>query len=114
MLKVFSSNVISEAVLVQSALIRHGIAATTQNEYSGRSAIPEFRPEAEIWITHDSDYESARKLVVETLSTLDSKTDGPQWACSSCATENPASFELCWNCGKDRASPSPLQTGGTV
>jgi hypothetical protein len=114
MLKVFSSNVISEAVLVQSALIRHGIDATTQNEYSGRSAIPEFRPEAEIWITHDSDYESARKLVLETLSTLDSRTDGPQWVCSSCATENPASFELCWNCSQDRASSGPLQTGGTV
>jgi hypothetical protein len=107
MLKVFSSNVISEAVLVQNALIRNGIDATTQNEYSGRSAVPEFRPEAEIWITHDSDYESARKLVVETLSTLDSKADGPQWACSGCATENPASFELCWNCGKDRTVPGP-------
>jgi hypothetical protein len=102
MLKVFSSNVISEAVLVQDALIRHGIEATTQNEYSGRSAVPEFRVEAEIWITHDSDYDSARKLVVDTLSTLDSKTDGPPWACSNCVTENPASFELCWNCGKDR------------
>ncbi len=102
MLKVFSSNVVSETVLVHGALIRHGIEATTQNEHSGRSAVPEFRPPAEIWITHDADYEAARRLVAETLSALDSKADEPQWVCPGCATENPASFELCWSCGRDR------------
>lgn len=101
MIKVFSSNVISEAVLVQDALIRNGIDAITQNEHSGRSAVPEFRPPAEIWITRDADYEAARKLVVDTLHTLDSKTEGPHWVCPGCAADNPASFELCWTCGAD-------------
>ena len=107
MLKVFSSTVISETVLVQDALLRNGIDATTQNEHSGRSAVPEFRPPAEVWITRDADYEAARRLVIDTLTTLDSKSDGPQWVCANCATDNPASFELCWSCGNERSSPDP-------
>lgn len=104
MLKVFSSMEISETVLVQAALGHHGIEATTLNQFSGGSAVPEFRPPVEIWIRHDSDYESARRLVVDTVSTLDSKSDRPAWACADCAEDNPASFDLCWNCGKDRRS----------
>jgi hypothetical protein len=104
MRKVFSSNVVSETVLVRDALLRHGIAATVQNEYSGHSAVPEFRPPAEIWVTHDTDYEAARKLVEDTLSTIDSKTDADPWRCAGCNAENPASFELCWSCGRERSS----------
>jgi len=101
MRKVFSSNVVSETVLVRDALLRHGIEATTQNEYSGHSAVPEFRPPAEIWVTHDSDYAAARQLVEDTLSTIDNKIEAAPWRCGNCDAENPASFELCWNCGKE-------------
>lgn len=108
MQKVFSTNIVSEAVLVRDALLRHGIEATIQNENSGYTAVPEFRPPAEIWVTNDADYDAARRLVAETLSTLDSKTEGPPWRCVDCDMENPASFELCWNCGRLRNAP-----GGT-
>lgn len=104
MLKVFSSNEISETVLVQDALIRHGIGAITQNEYSGRSAVPGFRAPAEIWITRDADFEAARRLVIDTLETLDSRSEAPSWTCESCGTESPGSFELCWGCGKERSN----------
>lgn len=100
--KVFHSNIISETVLVRDALLQHGIEATTQNEHSGYSAVPEFRPPAEIWITNDADYGAARRLVEETLATIDSKTEKLPWQCANCKAENPDSFEVCWSCGEER------------
>lgn len=102
MRKVFSSNVVSETVLVRDALLRHGIEAVAQNEQSGYSAVPEFRPPAEIWVVHDADYAVARRLVTETLSTIDSKIEAAAWCCAECNSENPAPFELCWSCSKER------------
>ncbi len=104
MRKVFSSNEASEAELVRDALIHHGIAATIQNEYSGHSAIPAFRPPAEVWVAQDDDYDRARQLVVDTLAVLDSNSDAPPWVCSGCREENPNSFEFCWNCRQEKSS----------
>jgi len=105
MQRVFSSMDLSETVLIRDALMRHGIEVFTQNEHSNHSAIPEFRPPAEIWIVHDTHYDTARRLVADTLSTIDSKTEAAPWLCADCKSENPASFELCWSCGKDKGSP---------
>ena len=105
MQRVFSSMDLSETVLVRDALTRHGIEVFTQNEHSNHSAIPEFRPPADIWIVHDTHYDTARRLVADTLSTIDSKIVAAPWLCAGCKSENPASFELCWSCGKDKDSP---------
>lgn len=105
MRKVFSSIEISETVLVEDALVRNGIQATTQNQHSGRSATPEFRPAAEVWILRDEDLDAAQRVVTETLSTIDSRTEAAPWTCASCRSENPASFELCWSCGRERNAP---------
>jgi len=102
MQKVFSSMVLSETVLVRDALMRHGIEVFTQNENSNNSAIPEFRPPAEIWVVRDADYDTARRLVTDTLSTIDSKIEAAPWLCAHCNAENPSSFELCWSCGKEK------------
>jgi hypothetical protein len=103
MRKVFSSNEPSETVLIRDALLHGGIAATIQNEYSGRTAVPEFRPPAEVWVTSDHDYDEAKRIVVAALATIDSKSDGPAWVCSNCREENPQSFDLCWNCATERS-----------
>jgi hypothetical protein len=102
MRKVFSSLEVSETALVRDALVHHGLDVTVQNQYSGGSAVPEFRPPAEIWVKRDADYERARQIVVATLATLDSKADAPPWLCVSCREENPPSFEVCWNCGHNK------------
>jgi len=107
MRKVFNSMDISETVLVRDALIRHGIEAITQNEHSGHSAVPEFRPPVEIWIANDTDYDTARQLVEDTLSIIDSKSEGPSWSCAACNADNPASFELCWSCGTESSNVGP-------
>jgi arginase family enzyme len=74
MRKVFSSNELSETVLIRDALLHGGVAATIQNEYSGRTAVPEFRPPAEVWVTNDHDYDDARRIVVDALATIDANT----------------------------------------
>jgi hypothetical protein len=107
MRKVFSSMDLSETVLVRDAIVRHGIDAITQNEHSGHSAVPEFRPPVEIWVANDTDYDAARRLVESTLAVIDSTTEAAPWRCADCNTENPGSFELCWSCGKVRGSAGP-------
>jgi hypothetical protein len=102
MRKVFSSNEVSETALVNDALVQAGIKTTIQNEQSGRTAVPGFRPPAEIWLVDDGDYEQARGIVVSTIATLDNETEGEPWVCSRCGEENPPSFETCWSCGMDR------------
>jgi hypothetical protein len=101
MRKVFSSNELSETVLVRDALIHQGVAATIQNEHSGRTAIPEFRPPAEVWVSNDGDYDAARRIVVDTITTIDSKSDAAPWTCPSCGEENPHAFEICWSCAHE-------------
>ena len=104
MRKVFSSNEVSETTLVRDALAQHGVAVTIQNEHSGHSAVPAFRPPAEVWVSRDEDYESARQIVVETMKTLNSKADATPWVCSHCEEESPPSFDFCWSCGRDRGN----------
>lgn len=103
MRKVFSSNEPSETVLIRDALLHGGVAATIQNEYSGRTAVPEFRPPAEVWVTNDHDYDDARRIVVDALATIDAKADTAPWVCPNCREENPQSFDLCWNCARERS-----------
>jgi len=102
MKRVFSSNELSETVLVRDALLHKGVAATIQNEYSGHTAIPEFRPAAEVWVNDDGDYEDARRIVTATIATIDSKAHAAPWTCASCGEENPQSFDICWSCAHEK------------
>lgn len=102
MRKVFSSNEVSETVLVRDALLQQGMGATLLNEYSGQSAVPAFRPPAEVWVSRDEDFEKARRVVTATLATLDGNPGGAIWVCSKCAESNPQSFETCWQCAQER------------
>lgn len=109
MRKVFSSIELSETVLVRDALLPDGIEAVIQNEYSGRTAIPAFRPPAAVWIRQEGDYEKARWLVIETIATLDKDSDARPWACAGCRAENPQSFEICWSCGREKGAAGSVE-----
>lgn len=102
MRKVFSSNEVGEAALIRDALVHHGIDVTIQNEHSGGSAVPAFRPPAEVWVMRDDAYEDARRIVIDTISKLEGKADLEPWACANCGEENPQSFDMCWSCGLDK------------
>ena len=102
MRKVFSSNEVTETALVRDALVHRGFEATIQNQHSGHSAVPAFRPPAEVWIAHDQDYENARRVVVDAIAVMHSKAAGKPWVCAGCREENPQSFEVCWSCGREK------------
>lgn len=102
MRKVFSSNEVSEIVLVRDALAQHGIEVKVLNEFSGTSAVPGFRPPAELWVARDKDYESALKVVAETVATIDRDAATEPWTCPSCGERNEPAFEVCWNCRRER------------
>lgn len=102
MKSVFSSHVISETVLVRDALLEQGIAALIPSEYSGLSAVPEFRPPGEVWISRPEDYDKARRIVTEVISRLDNRSESASWVCSACSEDNPGSFDTCWKCGAAR------------
>jgi hypothetical protein len=102
MRRVFSSNNISETVLVRDALLNGGVPVSVQNELSSQSAVPGFRPPAEIWVEDEAFYARAKRIVTNTLAVLDSKASGSPWKCGHCGEDNPQAFDLCWNCGLDK------------
>jgi len=104
MRKVFNSIEVSETVLVRDALLHNGIDALLQNQHSNQSAIPAFRPPAEVWIQNDGDFNRARRVVEIVISRLDNAADAPPWICLKCREENPASFDVCWKCGRTKAT----------
>ena len=102
MRRVFSSAEMPEVVLVRDALLHDGIAATIQNQHSGFTAVPAFRPPAEVWV-HDDHVEEARTIVRQALSRMDSAASGEPWPCTRCKEVNPPAFETCWSCGTAKA-----------
>lgn len=43
-----------------------------------------------------------RQALGEPLPEPEEQPEGPEWTCSGCGENNPANFELCWNCGGER------------
>jgi len=77
-----------------------GIACTIRNEYAA-GAIGELAPIdtwPELWVVHEADYESAR-LAIERAHAEIQEAD---WQCGRCTRFSPDTFDLCWNCGRER------------
>ena len=51
----------------------------------------------QIWVERDDETARARELIDGYFRRTET---GPPIRCAACGEENPASFELCWNCGK--------------
>jgi len=51
-----------------------------------------------VWVDRDPDAPRAREAIEQYLKS--SAHRGPALACPHCGEENPATFEVCWNCGK--------------
>jgi hypothetical protein len=52
-----------------------------------------------VWVDDAADAPRARELIAEYQSS--SAAPGPPVKCPECGEENPSSFDLCWNCGRD-------------
>jgi hypothetical protein len=52
----------------------------------------------QIWVDDPADADRARAMI-ETFRTT--QGSGPAVKCPDCGEENPGTFDLCWNCGRD-------------
>lgn len=50
----------------------------------------------------DSQTEVAAELI--RLHFQNATPEGPEWSCTGCNETNPATFDLCWSCGAERAA----------
>ncbi|NKB63269.1 MAG: hypothetical protein GKR95_14495 [Gammaproteobacteria bacterium] len=96
--RVYTASSLVEGTLLVNILIEAGIPAVLfhGNAMGGLGELPVIYPE--IWIKRDLDEEKSLLVIrrFETASISITKRD--DLLCGSCGEENPASFELCWNC----------------
>lgn len=97
MKRVYMAAHLPDAQLLAHTLESHGVRARIFNEtlQGGVGELPHVYPE--VWIENESDWERAR-LLVEKFE-RDVTQDKGVVRCPQCHEENPASFEICWQCG---------------
>ena len=74
------------------ARIFNANAASLAGELPIEASLPQ------VWVEQDDEAARARALIDEYLTT---HTAGAPASCPACGEENPASFDLCWKCGRD-------------
>ena len=52
----------------------------------------------EVWVMDDSDFDRAVEIVKSSQST----NSAGDWICNNCSEKNDPSFEICWNCQRER------------
>lgn len=55
-----------------------------------------------VYVVNDEDYEKARALLEEAQKTPASIKES--WKCTACGETVPGNFDVCWQCGKERAA----------
>lgn len=98
--KLYTAANLPEAYIVIDQLRAAGIEARVFNENAqgGLGELPFTHVYPEVWVMDDGDWTRARDVVV--AYERGSKTDvGSAARCPDCGEENPANFQLCWNCG---------------
>lgn len=81
-----------------SLLNQAGIETEIRNDILG-GASGEIAPGetwVELWVTNESQIEAAKQLLQETMD----QADRDDWICDHCQESNPATFDVCWQCGK--------------
>jgi len=97
MRRVYTAAHLPDAHLVVHSLEAHGVMARVfyENLQGGVGELPHIYPE--VWIEDESDWQRARALVRK--FERDVTRNKGVVRCPHCHEENPASFEICWQCG---------------
>lgn len=84
---------------MRNYLENESIDVFLKNEFIAGAAgdLSPFDTWLELWV-EDKDYARAKELLLS-LSDVNASTE---WTCPDCGETNGASFEICWNCQKDR------------
>ena len=97
MIKAYSAANLQDAHILLGLLRAAGIDALilNANAQGGLGEIPFTHTYPEIWLERSSDLERARPL----FERFERAPAGvPSLRCPACGEENPADFEICWNC----------------
>ena len=102
MIRVYSSQDRTMVGHFKNLLENEGISCIIKNELLsiGVGELPPINCWPELWITDDSQFKLAEKIVESALSS-DVPT-GSLWKCPECGEEIELQFSECWNCGKSR------------
>jgi hypothetical protein len=97
-IKVFSADNIVEVGLMRSLLEQHDIASELRNHHSSSlmGEVPFTSVWPELWVDQ-SKADRASQLIAD-LQRED--VSGPDWICGKCKEDNPANFDICWQCGE--------------
>lgn len=84
----------------RNVLENENIGTVLKNEFISGAAgdLSPFDTWQEVWV-EDDDFSKAEKL----LLSLTEDNNSTEWTCPACGEANGASFDMCWNCQKDRA-----------
>lgn len=97
MRRVYTAAHLPDAHLLAHSLEAHGVRVRVFNEtlQGAIGELPHIYPE--VWIENEEDFERARSLVRKFEQDV-TRNKGVA-RCPQCREENPASFEICWQCG---------------
>ena len=88
----------TQAFLLRDLLAQHGIKAHVFNQNMS-SIVGDVPPDValpQVWLDDDADRDRASEVLRDYR--VARNRDGVVF-CGACREENPATFELCWNCG---------------
>ncbi len=100
MLKIHTAANLPEAHLLLGLLRNAGIEAQVLNSYAqGASGeIPPDQAWPQIWLENPADAERALAIIRD----YERRPSQTEWVfCPDCKERNPATFEICWNCGSE-------------
>ena len=88
-----------DAFLLRDRLLHANIDAHVFNEHmaSVSGEVPFGVAGPQVWVD-DENYEHAKAVLASFEAEL--RRPGGNVACAHCGEENPATFELCWKCGR--------------
>jgi hypothetical protein len=99
MIKLLSSANFTEIGMLKSQIESEGIPCVTRNEHISAvsGSVPFFECYPELWVLHDADYDSAKRLLDKWQNAANDEM--APWLCPGCAEEIEGQFESCWQCG---------------
>jgi hypothetical protein len=99
MIRFYTASNRYDAYLLADRLKQAGIRAHVFNEHAS-SIVGEVSPEVgqpQVWLEREQDRERAAVL----LARIEADAGEVPRRCAACGEESPASFDLCWKCGKN-------------
>lgn len=103
MIKAYTAANLQDAHILLGLLRGAGVEARilNANAQGGLGEIPFSQAYPEIWLEDERDLSRARQVFENFERPL---PGGPPKPCPACGEENPAGFEICWNCASPTVS----------